>query len=133
MEARWTILANSRRCCGWRRDSTTPLLRYRQGGDPRAWARPGGTAYLPAGAMLLAGSARWTGTAAASGQVTLTFPARFADEPLLLVSVARTTPLYVDARCQALGEAAVGRITWYAAAPVTEVWFQWLALGMAGS
>lgn len=111
----------------------TPLLRYRQGGDPRAWARPGGQVYLPAGAMLLAGSCRWTGAAATSGQLTLTFPARFADEPLLLCSVARTAPLYVDARCQALGEAAQGRITWYAAAPLTEVWFHWLALGAAGS
>ena len=111
----------------------TPLLRYRQGGDARAWARPGGVAYLPAGAMLLAGSCRWTGTAATSGQLTLSFPARFADEPLLLCTPARTTPLYVDVRCQALGEATVGRITWYSASSLTEVWFQWLALGAAGS
>jgi hypothetical protein len=83
--------------------------------------------------MLLAGSCRWTGAAATSGQVTVTFPARFADEPLLLCTPARTTPLYVDVRCQALGEAAVGRITWYAAAAVTEAWFHWIALGAAGS
>lgn len=113
-----------------RKVSIAGTFRYREGSDPREWASPGGVKYLPREWQMLAGAVAWTGAAASSGMVEVTFPATFSGSPLTWVTPVLTTPLFQDVRCQAaLQSNASMEIWWYAGASLTRVEFHWLAIG----
>jgi hypothetical protein len=109
------------------------LLRYREGGDPRDWAAPGGGKYLPNEWQLLAGSIEWTGAGAASGVKEVTLPATFSGLPLVFVTPINTTPLYKDVRCQCPPAGpSTFEIWWFSAENLTAITFAWLAIGPVG-
>lgn len=116
-----------------RRVNLSGMFRYREGSDARDWANPGGTKYLPREWQMLAGSAKWTGAAATSGVVEVTFPAKFSGLPLVYVTPINTAPLFQDIRCQApLSSAEAVEIWWWSAESLTEAIFSWLAIGPIG-
>jgi hypothetical protein len=116
-----------------RKVNLTGMLRYREGSDAQDWAEPGGAKYLPREWQILAGSIKWSGAAATSGVVEVTFPAKFSGLPLVYVTPINTTPLFKDIRCQApLASAEAMEIWWFAGASLTEAIFCWLAIGPIG-
>jgi hypothetical protein len=59
-----------------------PQFYRRQGGSASDWSAVGTTTYTPTSVRMQAGSVRWTGGAASSGNVTVTFPVAFSDKPI---------------------------------------------------
>lgn len=113
-----------------RRVSIAGSFRYRTGADAQDWGRPGAAKYLPREWQMLAGAVAWTGSAATSGMVEVTFPAAFSGSPLTWVTPVLTTPLFQDVRCQAaLQSNSSLEIWWFAGASLTRVEFHWLAIG----
>lgn len=105
-------------------------LRYRQGASGKDWANPGAAKYIPREWQILAGAVAWTGAAATSGVVEVTFPAVFSGSPLTWVTPVLTTPLFQDVRCQAVLQSNASlEIWWFAGASLTRVEFHWLAIG----
>ena len=117
----WSKLQGSGRVPFW--------ARYRQGGEPDIWSRPGGYAYVTVQGFVQVGSFKWTGAAAVSGGDTQTFPVAFSDEPLIWCNVVYTQPLGVQVVCQPWSDGGGIDVLWWAAANVTEIWFHWLAFG----
>lgn len=110
--------------------SVAGTFRYRQGGNPREWGDPGEAKYLPREWQMLAGAVAWTGTAATTGVVEVTFPAVFSGSPLTWVTPVLTNPLFQDVRCQAALQSNESiEIWWFAGASLTRVEFHWLAIG----
>ncbi len=105
------------------------VLRYRQGGHARSWAQPGSTSYVPHSAFLMAGSVAWSGVAAVSGNLTFAFKNKFSETPLVLVTVANTTPLFEGVWLQASSDGPGMEIYWWSTNPVSLIWFHWLAIG----
>jgi len=105
------------------------FARYRQGGSNPEWARPGSSKYVPINGFIQVGSRKWTGAAATSGSLSYNFPIPFNDEPLLLFTVVKTTPLGVQVVCQPWSDGPGVDLLWWSAANVTEIWFHWLAYG----
>ena len=60
-----------------------PALTRRQGGDASIWSVAGSTNRTPEAVRMQAGCIGWTGAAASSGTVTVTFPVAFSMEPLV--------------------------------------------------
>ena len=105
-------------------------LRYHLGADPNDWSYPGNVKYVPHDYMILVGSSKWTGGAATDGAMAVNFPAVFSGEPVVIVGVASTTPLFNDCRCQAPpSSGAAFEIYWFSALNLTQVIFHWLAIG----
>jgi hypothetical protein len=108
-------------------------LRYRQGSDPRDWSGSGAAKYLPRDWHMMCGSKQWTGAAATSGAVEVTFPAPFGDLPLILATVHNTTPIFKT--CELLASPASSQtmeIYWRCSDSLTRVDIYWLALGPIG-
>lgn len=59
-----------------------PQFYRRQGGSASDWSAVGTTTYTPTSVRMQAGSVRWSGAAASTGSVTLTFPVAFSDKPV---------------------------------------------------
>jgi hypothetical protein len=90
----------------------------------------GGSTLIPirATTFFQSGVARWTGGAATSGSVVVTFPEAFSKIPNVFV-----TPLSAsDLRVRAVPTAANFTLSWSAAANKTTIDFMWLALGFIG-
>ena len=105
-------------------------LRYHLGADPNDWSYPGNVKYAPHDYMILVGSSKWTGSAATSGAKEVNFTADFAGEPILMLTVKSTSPLYVECNCQATpNSGGAFEIYWWTVSNVTEVIFHWLAVG----
>lgn len=108
-------------------------LRYHAGSDPNDWSLPGASKYVPHDYMILVGSSKWTGSAATSGAKEVNFPAAFAGEPILMVTVKSTVPAFNDCRCQAPPSSGeTFEIYWWSTVNLTEVVFHWLAVGPVG-
>ena len=110
-----------------------PLIRYRTGSDVHDWAQPG-TAKHPVAIppLIQAGSNKWSGAAAASGQFTFDFPVAFAGSPILISSNTYTNPIFTAIRHQATSDESTVIVTWATAGPtITEAWFHWIAIGPA--
>jgi hypothetical protein len=105
------------------------LVRYRQGGDGKSWADPGGSAYVPKGAFLQMGSRAWVGVANTAGVLVFDFPVPFVDKPITLINCIRTTPAYQAVKYQGMSEGPGMVIAWFSDAALTEIWFHWLAIG----
>lgn len=110
-----------------------PLLACRKGGDAAAWAVPGGYRYVPRNWTACVGASRWSGGAATSGVLEVALPVKYADYPLVWVTVQGTTPLFKDVRCQVpLASPGALEIWWFAEEALTQVTFNWLAIGPLG-
>jgi hypothetical protein len=106
------------------------LLRYRQGAHSRNWALPGAVNYLPGDYQILAGCQKWTGAAAASGGFEVTYPTPFAENPIILLTVTNTTPLFERAVVQATNQSSsVCEVYWWSDNNLTRIDVYWFALG----
>jgi hypothetical protein len=116
---------------GFRGGQVTTLIRYRAGGHSGAdWAYPGDTARPGMGAMLLVGSAKWTGVAASSGGFEVTLPAPFAGSPVAIAVPTLTIPAYTGVMLQVAPDAYQLTVYWSSLANITELWVSWLAAGL---
>ena len=107
-----------------------PLLRYRMGANYNSWALGGNNSYVPKDWTMLAGASKWTGAGATSGAVEITFPFSFAATPLLIGSVANTTPALQRLMWQLASTGAkTCEFWWSSPVNVTVVTFHWLAIG----
>lgn len=106
-----------------------PQFYRRQGGSATIWSTVGTTARTPGAVRMQAGAIQWTGSAAANGNITVTFPTAFSYAPLILVSIASGTASQV---------AGVGVVTpsnvnlyWrdHTGGTPTAVSINWLAIG----
>lgn len=61
-----------------------PRLDNRQGGNATSWTVAGTSSYSPAQVQMQGGTIQWTGGAAVSGNVAITFPVEFIQAPILL-------------------------------------------------
>jgi hypothetical protein len=105
-------------------------LRYRQGGDPSTWAYPGAAKYLPGNWQMQCGSSKWTGVAATSGSWVLTYPVGFADNPVVVMTVIYTFPLFERAVVQPNHASTTAlEVYWWSDNNLTALWVSWLALG----
>ena len=110
-----------------------PLLRYRQGADLKDWSTAGSAKYVPGDWHMQCGAKKWTGAAAASGSLELTFPTPFAEPPVLVMTPTNTVPGFKDVRVMVtVQSAAVYECYWFSANNLTRVDFFWLALGPIG-
>ena len=113
--------------------SSGGIFRYRQGGDPRDWSAAGGSKYLPGDWQMQAGCIKWTGAAAASGMVEITFPTPFADSPIVLCTVTNTNPGFERCVVQpTIAAPSLLEVYWWSDNNLTRVDIFWLALGSIG-
>jgi len=103
-------------------------LDRRKGGDATAWNITGTTSYTPTTVRCQVGSAEWTGGAAVSGSLAITFPTSFSAIPLAFcisgdsfVSVGVTSP--------AMGGFTADWNTLDGVTTKTSVTLYWLAVG----
>ncbi len=116
---------------GFQGSQVTTLIRYRAGGQPGAnWGYAGNTARATPGAMLLVGSAQWTGVAATSGGFDVALPARFAGPPIAIASPVLTDPAFQDVRILVAADPYQLSVYWWSGANITRLWVHWLAAGM---
>jgi hypothetical protein len=64
-----------------------PQFYRRQGGHANNWYVPGTTTYTPTAVRMQGGVKEWTGGAAATGSLAVTFPTAFSYRPIVLVQV----------------------------------------------
>lgn len=109
------------------------ILRYRQGNHLTDWTVAGDRKYVPGAWQMLAGCAKWSGSAASSGMKEFNFAAKFLDCPLVFATPDFTWPLLKDIRCLAVSlNDRQARIYWWAAEDLTQCSFSWLAIGPVG-
>jgi len=106
-----------------------PQFYRRQGGEATGWLLHGTTTYTPGAVRMQAGCIRWTGGAASSGYIAVTFPVAFSYDPLVFA-----THYYIDSRaiCIVMTTGTSGlTIYWQdaASATYTSLDFFWLAIG----
>lgn len=104
----------------------------RQGGSATTWPTVGTDDYLNIPAKIQVGSVQWTGAAAGSGQVDVTFPEAFAAFPIVFAQENGQASPSVFFSAGALG-ADTARIYWHHASltNLTSVNILWLAIGKA--
>lgn len=108
-----------------------PQFYRRQGGSATVWATTGTTDYTPTAVRMQAGAIQWTGSAAATGFLTVTFPVAFAYAPLVFVGTYDPAG-NPDIVVIAYGAITTGvGLTWRNVASGTEtaVTLYWLAIG----
>lgn len=112
-----------------------PQFYRRQGGSDTNWAAPGTTERTPGDVRMQGGAIEWSGGAALTGNLTVTFPNAFSQVPLVYVNVidasGGTGPNLINANISALS-ASQASITWRSvdgATTHTSVLFTWLAIG----
>lgn len=100
----------------------------RQGGSATIWSSGGSTDYVPTAVRMQGGSYAWSGSAAASGSFTVTFPVAFSYTPLLYLTFIYKT---VHAFLAVVNMSATQfDIIWETeSGTVTEVDMFWLAIG----
>lgn len=106
-----------------------PQFYRRQGGSATDWSAQGTTTRTPGAVRMQGGVIRWTGGAAASGNVTVTFPQAFSDKPIAFV--ANMASSYINAFVTAVSATQLV-IAWqnvYDASTFTVAEFAWLAVG----
>ena len=64
-----------------------PQFYRRQGGDATIWNDPGTTTYTPGAVRMQGGTARWTGTASSTGNMSVTFPTAYSYAPIVIAVV----------------------------------------------
>lgn len=64
-----------------------PQIHRRQGGSASNWITAGSTTYTPGDVRMQVGSRTWSGGAAASGSLSITFPVAFSEAPIVLVTL----------------------------------------------
>ena len=116
---------------GFRGSQVTTLIRYRSGGHSGAdWAYPGSVARPGMGAMVLVGSAKWTGNPDTSGGFDLALPATFAGSPVAIAVPTLTVPAYTGVMLQVAPDAYQLTVYWNSLAAISELWVSWLAAGL---
>jgi hypothetical protein len=109
-----------------------PQFYRRQGGHATQWGGSSGfgtTDYTPTAVRFQAGAALWSGSAAGSGSVTITFPVAFSDKPLVIVcAVSALVCAGVNPATQSASQAT---LLWQTvdASTTTSVGLYWLAIG----
>jgi hypothetical protein len=107
-----------------------PLLRYRMGANYTNWALGGNNHYVPKEWQMLAGASLWSGGSATSGALEVVYPFAFTSTPLLIGSVAATTPPLKPLMWQLLSANPDGlEFYWSCPDALTAVVFHWLAIG----
>lgn len=101
-----------------------PQFYRRQGGGTTNWSTTGTTNYTPSAVRMQAGMFQWVGSVSA-GTENITFPVAFSDVPLVFVQVR--TGINVTTRASA--NSTTLTVQWIADATITELRFQWLAIG----
>jgi hypothetical protein len=102
---------------------------YRRGGSARQWTTAGLVNYTPQG-FTQVGVAEWTGGSATSGNVSVTFPRKHSDSPLVWISVIDTDADNANANVVASGISSTGfTLRWWSASGVTAVRAAWLVMG----
>lgn len=101
----------------------------RQGGGTTDWSTAGTTNYIPDATKMEAGCVTWTGGAAATGSVTITFPKAFSDKPLIYVTAAAISDAGVVGVVGVAASKSQATLTWYASVNQTAVSINWLAIG----
>lgn len=105
-------------------------MRYRQGANVDNWALPGAQKFLPGSWEMQCGSSKWTGVAATSGSWLLTYPVGFANNPVVLMTVIYTFPLFERAVVQPNHASTTAlEVYWWSDNNLTALWVSWLALG----
>jgi len=106
-----------------------PALTRRQGGSATLWNTEGTTTYTPTTVRMQCGCIEWIGSAADTGDVSVTFPVAFGQPPLVFLS--QTADLTVIAHVDEMPGAADFDISWFdtASATYTSVKIMWLAIG----
>ncbi len=108
-----------------------PKLTNRQGNSATDWVGAGTTNYVPALVKQQAGAAQWSGSAAASGFIAVTFPAAFSTVPVALVTAMTGNAGAADILIFIGLAANILTINWKSASGTnyTSVLFTWLAIG----
>ena len=101
----------------------------RQGGDTADWNVAGATNYVPGPTKMEVGCVTWTGGAAASGSVTVTFPRDFDGMPLIFATVAAISGAALVGVVGVAISDSQAALTWYASANQTSVTINWMAFG----
>lgn len=106
-----------------------PALVARKGGSPTDWFAPGNSNYSPSTVKMQIGSVS-TGSSATSGSIYLDFPEAFLDNPVVVVSSARSTVIAYVSNTDAIGLT----IGWYVrdgGTAVSDARIMWQAIGPA--
>lgn len=110
------------------------ILRYRQGNDPLDWSTGGASKYIPGSWQMLAGSIMWEGAADVFGGVEFNFASRFVNNPLVIATPTYTWPLFTWVSCMpAISSPYALTIYWWSKTNITQVMFNWLAMGPVGA
>lgn len=117
-------------------------LTKRQGGSSTTWASPGSTDYSADGGVCQMGSAKWTGGAATSGTLTVTYPSQWMQLSTLVYPIIMITPVdftggsgAICVQAEAMGTTSFD-IHWYSADGVTtftSLDFHWMAIAQSKS
>lgn len=99
----------------------------RRGGDASNWGTPGSNAYSPSAFRMQAGVVAVTISANVQGSANITFPAAFANTPLLLVSLQQNSDVYTTALVTSTSGATI--TVWRATSGSGTYNVGWLALG----
>ena len=108
-----------------------PLIK-RQGGDATDWSTSGTTEYIPTNDIRMQmGVIRWTGAAAASGNVAVTFPEAFDDVPICFANVKVVTSSGEACAVSTQQTASTLTIYWRKGdgSTFTTLDFNWIAIG----
>lgn len=100
----------------------------RQGGSASDWGAQGNNNYTPTAAKIEVGCIRWTGGAASSGNVAITFPEAFSGTPVILATCLSSNG---NVMVTIVHTAGTGFTLYWANASGTSTTkdFQWLAIG----
>jgi len=106
-----------------------PQFYRRKGGSSSDWDTGGTTNYTPTTVRMQVGSDAWSGSAASSGNKSITFPTSFSNNPIVFVGIRNAAPSGFS-----IGAANVSSsgFTFYWADDVstrTSVGFAWFAVG----
>jgi hypothetical protein len=105
-----------------------PALSKRQGGSPTHWDTVGTTDYTPSGVRIQVGSIRWTGSAATSGNIAITYPTGFSGAPVVIVTRMGSTTKVVFSVNPSTGTCTIYWRTTDASA-LTSLDILWIAIG----
>ena len=104
-------------------------LTNRQGGSATDWNEQGTTNYVPSTARMQAGVKNWSGTAANSGSLTITFPQAFSSNPIGFANAVAAT---ADISVGVLSTYTTNMTIYWktvSGGNITSMNFSWLAIG----
>ena len=104
----------------------------RLGDNAADWSLAGTTEYTPTAVTMQGGAMKWTGVAAASGDVSAVYPDAFSNDPILLVSFIADNELDGVVTFYVFNDSETGfSLHWVKSGgsnPI-EIIFNWLAIG----